>query len=168
VHSPPIIGKPGLQPIDDFFQPIFMTESTTQPSPAQTAQALIKELQARFSVFRDYQPLAIGIDKQIRAAMPEIEKKTLRTALGIHANSLRYLKAMETATERFDLEGNSAGEVTEEHRQHASETLRERSKKNAERRKAQREAEAKQRKAEAEAQRHAEKLNQLAEKFNRK
>ena len=34
-------------------------------------------------------------------AMPDVEKKTLRTALGIHANSLRYLKAMETATERF-------------------------------------------------------------------
>jgi sRNA-binding protein len=73
---------------------------------------------------------------------------------------------METATERFDLEGNSAGEVTEEHRQHASETpARNARRKNAERRKAQREAEAKQRKAEAEAQRHAEKLNQLAEKI---
>lgn len=149
-----------------------MTESTTTatpaPAPALSAHALIKELQAKFAVFRDYLPLSIGIDKQIRALMPDVEKKTLRTALGIHANSLRYLKNMETATERFDLEGNSAGEVTEEHRAHAVETLRERSKKNAERRKAQREAENAARKAEEAARRQAEKLSQLAEKFNRK
>lgn len=149
-----------------------MTESTTTatpaPAPALSAHALIKELQAKFAVFRDYLPLSIGIDKQIRALMPDVEKKTLRTALGIHANSLRYLKNMETATERFDLEGNSAGEVTEEHRAHAVETLRERSKKNAERRKAQRDAENAARKAEEATRRQAEKLSQLAEKFNRK
>ena len=141
---------------------IVMTEPTQTPAPAasQTPHALIKELQAQFAVFRDYLPLAIGIDKQIRERMPQVEKKVLRSALGIHANSFRYLKNMEKATTRFDLEGNSVGEVSEEHRNHARETLRERAKKDAERRKAQREAE-------AAAKRTAEKLSQLAAKFSK-
>ena len=54
-----------------------MTESTTTatpaPAPALSAHALIKELQAKFAVFRDYLPLSIGIDKQIRALMPDVE-----------------------------------------------------------------------------------------------
>jgi ProP effector len=85
------------------------------------------------------------------------------------------LKGMEKATTRFDLEGNAAAEVTELHRSHATETLRERSKKIAALRKAKREAEEVQRKA-AEAQRkadeaarqRAEKLSQLTAKFSRR
>lgn len=139
----------------------------TAPSPAQTARALIKELQEKFAVFRDCQPLAIGIDKQLLARLPELERKVLRTALGIHTNSLRYLKVMEKATTRFDLDGNAAAEVTETHRAHAAETMRERFKKDAEKRKALRDAEQAARK-EAEAERlRTEKLGQLLAKFSR-
>ncbi|AMO92946.1 proQ/FINO family protein [Collimonas fungivorans] len=137
------------------------------PNPVQTARVLLKELQEKFAVFRDYQPLAIGIDKQLIALSPELNRKTLRIALGMHTNSLRYLKGMEKATHRFDLEGNSTDEVTEVHRTHATETLRERFKKNAEQRKAQRAAEAAQEAAEKAARQHAEKLNQLTAKFSR-
>jgi len=139
----------------------------TAPSPAQTARALIKELQEKFAVFRDCQPLAIGIDKQLLTRMPELDRKVLRTALGIHTNSLRYLKIMEKATIRFDLDGNAAAEVTDTHRAHAVETMRERFKKDAEKRKALRDAEQAARKeAEAERQR-TEKLGQLLAKFSR-
>jgi len=139
----------------------------TTPNPVQTARVLLKDLQEKFAVFRDYQPLAIGIDKQLIALSPELNRKTLRIALGMHTNSLRYLKGMEKATHRFDLEGNSTDEVTEVHRTHATETLRERFKKNAEQRKAQRAAEAAQEAAEKAARQHAEKLSQLTAKFSR-
>jgi ProP effector len=134
------------------------------PNPAQTARVLLKELQEKFAVFRDYKPLAIGIDKQVLARIPGIERKVLRIALGIHTNSLRYLKGMEKATVRFDLDDNTTDEVTQAHRTHASEILRERFKKVAEQRKAQREAE----EAEEAARQRAEKLNQLAAKFSRR
>jgi ProP effector len=137
------------------------------PNPVQTARVLLKELQEKYAVFRDYLPLAIGIDKQLIALSPEINRKTLRIALGMHTNSLRYLKGMEKATHRFDLESNSTDEVTEVHRTHATETLRERFKKNAEQRKLQRAAEAAQQAAEKAAAQHAEKLNQLTAKFSR-
>jgi ProP effector len=152
-----------------------MNTSSPAPSPVQLARTLLKQFQEEFVVFREYQPLAIGIDKQLAARLPELNRKVLRIALGIHTNSLRYLKGMEKATVRFDLDGNQAAEVTEEHRAHATELLRERLKKEAERRKVQREAEQAQRKAEqaqreaeeAERQR-AEKLNQLTAKFSRR
>jgi ProP effector len=68
---------------------------------------------------------------------------------------------MEKAAHRFDLAGKQADEVTDVHRTHASEILRERFKKDADQRKAQ--------KAAADAARiHAEKLAQLSEKFSRK
>ncbi|WP_230411295.1 ProQ/FINO family protein [Collimonas humicola] len=137
------------------------------PNPVQTARVLLKDLQEKYAVFRDYLPLAIGIDKQLIALSPEINRKTLRIALGMHTNSLRYLKGMEKATHRFDLEGNSTDEVTEVHRTHATETLRERFKKNAEQRKLQRAAEAAQQAAEKAAAQHAEKLSQLTAKFSR-
>ena len=141
--------------------------TTPTENPVQNARALLKTLQQSFSVFRDYSPLAIGIDKQLLARCSEIDRKTLRVALGIHTHSLRYLKVMEKATHRLDLDGNSGDEVTPEHRSHASEILRERFKKDAERRRTQREAETAARQAEAAERQRAEKLSQLVEKFGK-
>jgi len=87
----------------------------------------------------------------------------LRIALGIHTNSLRYLKSLEKAKERFNLDGSPEGEVSETHRAHAAETLKERFKREAEQRRAQRDAE----RAEEAKKQSMEKLNQLAQKFSR-
>ena len=133
---------------------------TDKPLPSQNARQLLKDLQEKFPVFRDSQPLAIGIDKQLMARLPGLERKPLRIALGIHTHSLRYLKASEKAATRVDLDGQPAGEITSEQRQHASELVKERLKKQAEQRKMQREAE-------AQARQHAAKLGQLVEKFGR-
>lgn len=150
------------------------TAPSTAPSTYQSARILLKDFQAKFAVFRDCLPLGIGIDKQLLAQLPELDRKVLRAALGIHTNSLRYLKVMEKATGRFDLEGNAAGDVTDVHRSHATTLLQERFKKEAEQRKAQRQAEKLQREAEKaqqaadEAARlRADKLNQLTAKFSR-
>ncbi|ATQ78096.1 activator of osmoprotectant transporter prop [Massilia violaceinigra] len=133
------------------------------PAPAQSARSLLKQLQQQFPAFRDCLPLAIGIDKQLLARVPGLDRKTMRAALGIHTGSLRYLRAMEKATVRYDLDGVAGAEVTDIHRTHAKETLQQRFKKEAERKKAERDA------AQAdEANRlRQEKLLQLASKFSR-
>lgn len=136
------------------------TQDTPAEKPADT-RALLKTLQERFEVFRNFSPLAIGIDKQVFEKLPELSKKSLRLAMRSHTISTRYLKEMEKGTLRLNLDGSPAGEVTDENRQHASEQLKERFKKQAEQR---REAEAA---AKAE-QRRQEKLSQLTEKFGRK
>lgn len=137
-----------------------MTTETTSEK-AVDPRALLKDLQARFDVFRNFSPLAIGIDKQVFAQLPDVSKKSLRLAMRSHTISTRYLKEMEKGTVRLNLDGTPAGEVTDENRQHAADQLRERFKKQAEQRKA----------AEAAAraeERRTEKLNQLTEKFGRK
>ena len=137
-----------------------MNTPTLAENPGQDARTLLKSLQESFAVFRDYSPLAIGIDKQLLARLNSLDRKTLRLALGMHTHSLRYLKTMEKATHRLDLDGNTGDEVTAMHRSHAAEVLRERFRKDAERRKAQREAEALERQ-------RSEKLSQLVEKFGK-
>lgn len=137
-----------------------MTTPTPGPLPGQNARQLLKQLQEQFPVFRDCLPLAIGIDKQLLARLPDLNRKELRIALGIHTHSLRYLKTTEKATARVDLDGNPAGEIMATHRTHAAELVRDRLKKQAEQRRTQREAEAL-------ARQHAQKLGQLVEKFSR-
>ena len=138
-----------------------MNSPETDQTTGQEARALLKTLQETFPVFRDSSALAIGVDKLLLTQQPDLERKVLRLALGMHTNSARYLKTMEKARHRVDLAGNIVAEVPDEHRKHASEVIRERFKKDAERRKALREAEA------LEKQR-AEKLSQLVEKFGKK
>ena len=129
-----------------------------------TARALLKQFQEQFPPFRDCLPLSIGIDKQILARLPDLDRKLMRTALGIHTGSLRYLRMMEKAKIRYDLDGTAGAEVTQTHRDHATQVLQQRFKKEAERKKAERDAAA----AEEANRLRLEKLNQLTAKFSRK
>ena len=143
-----------------------------------SARTLLKQLQHQFPAFRDCLPLSIGIDKQLLARMPELDRKTMRTALGIHTGSPRYMRAMEKASVRYDLDGTAGAQVSDTHRLHAKEVLQQRLKKEAERKKAERDAEKLERAA-AQLERDAalaeeanrlrqEKLLQLTSKFSRK
>lgn len=138
-----------------------MSETTQQTSPAHHARALLKQLQQEYKVIGEHQPLAIGIDKQLLAARPEIDRKAMRIALGMHTRAIPYLKVLQNAQQRFNLDGSPAGEVSGEQRALAAKTLHEHFKKRAQEHKKKAEAEA------AERQ-HAEKLRQLQEKFARK
>ncbi|GAA5181728.1 hypothetical protein GCM10025771_29320 [Niveibacterium umoris] len=112
-------------------------------------------------MFRAWQPLAIGVDKQLIALHPEFPVKALKTALLIHTRSLPYYRNMAKATQRFALDGSIAGEVTDQQRKYASEQIGEIQRKRAEARRAAEEAE-KARKAEELRQ---QKLQLLVSKF---
>jgi ProP effector len=43
-------------------------------------RSLLKQLQTQFPAFRDFLPLSIGIDKQLLAVLPDLDRKTMRTA----------------------------------------------------------------------------------------
>ena len=153
------------EPVETATESVAAAASPASPAPAaDSPRALLKQLQQQFAAFRNCLPLEIGIDKQLLARMPDLNRKLMRAALGIHTGSMRYLRAMEKATVRYDLDGKPGAEVTDTHRQHAKELLQQRFKKEAERKKAERDAAAEQ---EAERKRQ-EKLQQLASKFSRK
>lgn len=136
-------------------------EAQDAATPARIEpRAMLKRLQAESPAFRDCKPLALKIDTSILARFQDFDRKNLRIAMRMHTASTKYLKAVERGSERFDLDGKPAGEVTEEQRQHAATTLKERFAAVAKQQKEKREAE------EAERRRE-EKLKQLVSKFGR-
>ncbi len=128
---------------------------TDAPKPKPSRNALLDTLVATFPVFKEGRPLALGIHKTLAERMPELSKADVRNALRIHTASTRYLKALSQAKERYDLEGQPAGEVTDEQREAATTQVKERFRKAAERRK-----------EEEQQQKHQENLLKLADKFN--
>ncbi|MBV1774260.1 ProQ/FinO family protein [Burkholderiaceae bacterium DAT-1] len=141
-----------------------MTETRAK---AARPNPLLDALIEAFPVFRDGLPLALGIHKQIIERMPEVDVPALRKTLHAYTSSTRYLKATVKAEQRFDLDGQPAGELTQEHRDVAATTLKDRAKRAADKR---REAERAQREAEREAKAKEvmqSKISDLANKFKR-
>lgn len=136
-----------------------MNDDANNEQGKASARALLKQLQERFPVIAEAKPLSIGIDAEIVAAMPEVDRKLLRAALRMHTGSTRYLKSTERGSDRFDLANQASGSLSAEHRERAASLLKER----FARRKADQDA-----RLEAEAAaRRAEKLEQLASRFSK-
>lgn len=132
-----------------------MTETPAKAKPGRNA--VLDSLSANFPVFRDCQPLAIGIHKTLKLRQPELSDGGVRFALKQHTASTKYLKAIANGTQRFDLDGNPAGEITAEQRQQALDTLKERFRKMADKKR-----------AEQQDKERQEKLQKLAEKFSKR
>lgn len=97
---------------------------------------LAEKFPACFSVKGDAKPLKIGIFDDLAKRLeddPMVSKTRLRTALRHYTNSWRYLHSVKQDVQRVDLDGNDVEPVTEEHQQHAQETLKESKAKVAER-----------------------------------
>ncbi len=131
-----------------------------------SVSALVGQLGQHFTVIQDGRPLALGIHKAILARLPDLDRGQLRSAMKAHTQSTRYLKGLLASEDRFNLDGQVEGVVTDEQRQIAQATLDARYQRIAERRRAERRAqEESSRQARAEQQRQA-KLAQLVARFN--
>ena len=61
-------------------------------------------------------PLKLGIFQELLAAHPEaFQRDTLKTALGVHTRSTRYLQSVAAGLQRHDLQGNPVEDVAPEH-----------------------------------------------------
>lgn len=69
-------------------------------------------------------PLKVGIDKEIRAAIPELKSRQVYCAMRDYVTGGRYLKAMVAGAVRIGLDGNPSGTVTEEQAQIAAARLK--------------------------------------------
>src|SRR5690606_31162337 len=165
-----IAPRPKLLPVEPMESETPSEVPATEPTKAEGIEPreVLRRLQEVSPTFRDCKPLALGIDKAIHARFPEFDRKTVRTAMRMHVSSTRYLKAVEKASERFDLDGKVDGEITEEHRSHASQTLKERFAAAAKRKREQQKEEEAQRRAEQTEQRKVERLQQLVGKFSKR
>lgn len=127
------------------------------PNSPTSRDPVLARLMAAYPVFRDAQPLAIGIDKAIMAVHPEIDKDALRRALNRHTASTKYLKSVASGGARFGLDGQPAGDITPEQQAHANQTIKDRFRKQAE-----------QRREALKAQEHHAKLQLLVDKFKQR
>ena len=151
---------------------ITQNESLPSSGDAATAvnpvRALLEQLNAQFPVIAQAQPLAIGIDKALFEQLPDVPRKHIRTALRVHTTSTRYLKSVARSTQRLDLQGQVAGEITEDQQAHAKEQLEERFAKAALARKTLKQQTRKQEVEIRRAAQQEKKLNALVEKFSKK
>lgn len=92
-----------------------------------------------FTIKGDAKPLKIGIFEDLAKRLEDddkVSKTRLRTALRHYTNSWRYLYSVKAGAQRVNLDGEQVEAVTEEHQQHAQETLKESKAKVAEKNKA--------------------------------
>lgn len=109
-------------------------------SPAQTAARLAELFPACFAATPP-QPLKLRIQADIQERAPNtFTRKSLSAFLHRHTGSTAYLKALANAPHRIDLDGQPAGEVSDEHRQAAQQEVQRRKALHDERRAAERAA----------------------------
>jgi ProP effector len=109
------------------------TAKEAGPSTAQTGARLAELFPALFKGPARPFKLRIQVDIQERAP-GEFTKQTLSAFFRRHTGSTSYLQAVAKGEHRFDLDGNPAGELSEEHRQLAQEELARRRERQLERR----------------------------------
>ena len=84
-------------------------------SPAACAARLAELFPALFAP--PAKPIKLRIQADIQQRAPGLfNKRSLSAFLHRHTTSTPYLRALATAPQRVDLDGNAAGEIAEEHR----------------------------------------------------
>lgn len=110
------------------------TASTDAMTPAECASKLKELFPALFGADKPL-PLKLRIQADIQERAPGVFTKAVLSAfLRRYTGNHAYLVGLTKATQRFDLDGQAAGEITDEHRAAANEELaRRRANKNAQR-----------------------------------
>ena len=94
-------------------------------SPGECARELKKRFPALFG--DSPKPIKLRIQADIQQRAPGVfSKKALSIFLHRHTGSTSYLVALSKAKTRFDLDGQPAGDLSDEHRQLAGEELKRR------------------------------------------
>lgn len=116
------------------------TPPTAPMSPAQCAALLAERFPGLFGAGVAL-PVKLRIQVDLQERAPGLfTRKVLSGYLHRHTTSTAYLKALLASPHRFDLEGQPAGEISDEHRQAAEAELARRRELHQARRAAEREA----------------------------
>jgi ProP effector len=68
-------------------------------------------------------PLKIGIDGDLRAALPDVDPVMIGRALGFYCSGGEYRHACTEGAERVDLNGNPCGAITADEAEYAKQLL---------------------------------------------
>ena len=84
----------------------------------ESAQPVLEKLFEHYpQLFGErFLPLKLGIFQELMAAHPDVFKRDeLKTALGVHTRSSRYLQCVASGLKRHDLQGQPVEDVAPEH-----------------------------------------------------
>lgn len=99
----------------------------TSPPPSQIRMQELNDRLNAYPVWRDHQPLMIGIDKELFRLINDehfsSSKRVVRMLLAKHCRHRQYLQALSQGGDRHHLDGTPTGTVTADERQQAAETL---------------------------------------------
>ena len=99
VKKPPVVIHATINKI------VVDVKKVAKPNHIQRAKEFLTHLRNYFNVFQKYQPLMIGVVKDLAPIFPEIPKRVINTALHLHTNSKKYLKNIAKGYDRVDLCG---------------------------------------------------------------
>lgn len=68
----------------------------------------------KYDVFKRFKPLAVGIDQDLVAELPQYDAALIARVLANHCRRPRYLKSLARGGKRFDLNNRFKGEVSAE------------------------------------------------------
>ena len=119
--APPVSPEPAVAP-ETAAPDAPVTAAVATPTPAECAQQLKQLFPGLFAGAP--KPLKLRIQADIQERAPgRFSKPALSAFFRRYTGSTSYLIALSRATQRFDLDGAPAGELSEEHRQLAAEEL---------------------------------------------
>lgn len=89
-------------------------------SKKKQTDMIAEHIYHKYEVFSRFKPLAIGIENDLIAAMPQFDPQLIGRVLSNHCRRPRYIKAIAKGGKRFNLNNRFQGEVSPEEQQHAA------------------------------------------------
>lgn len=93
------------------------------PPSTIRAQALDQQLQGHFGAWRDYLPLALGVEKAIYRYIStnhlSASKRVVQQLLHRHTSAMQYLHNLMQQPLRYHLDGSPAGEIDPAEKEYA-------------------------------------------------
>ena len=79
-------------------------------SKKKQTDMIADHIYGKYDVFKRFKPLAVGIDQDLVAALPQYDPALIARVLANHCRRPRYLKALARGGKRFDLNNRFKGE----------------------------------------------------------
>ena len=83
-------------------------------SKKKQTDMIADHIYSKYDVFKRFKPLAVGIDQDLVAALPQFDPSLIARVLANHCRRPRYLKSLARGGKRFDLNNRFKGEVSSE------------------------------------------------------
>lgn len=88
-------------------------------SKKKQTELITEHIYNKYEVFSRFKPLAIGIEQDLVAELPQFDPALVARVLSNHCRRPRYIKALTRGGKRFNLQNRFQGEVTPEEQQYA-------------------------------------------------